>query len=35
MICPTCRIAMLKCKRFGYVYWYCQKCGCTVESTSC
>lgn len=35
MICPTCRIAMLMCKHFGGgVYWYCSKCGCTIESTS-
>ena len=34
MICPTCKIPMLKCSRTGGIYWYCNKCKCTVETTS-
>ena len=34
MICPNCKIAMLKCKRLGLVYLYCTRCKCTIETTS-
>ena len=34
MLCPTCKLVMLKCERLGGIYWYCQRCGCTVDSTS-
>ncbi len=34
MICPTCKIALLKCEKLGSVYWYCTRCKCTIESTS-
>lgn len=34
MVCPTCKIVMLKCCGNGRVYWFCAKCQCTVESTS-
>ena len=34
MICPTCKVPMIKCQRYGGIYWYCQCCNCTVESTS-
>jgi ribosomal protein L37AE/L43A len=34
MICPTCKIALLKCKKLDLVYWYCTRCKCTIESTS-
>ena len=32
--CPRCAYIMTKYKRMGYVYWYCTKCGCTVENSS-
>ena len=33
MICPTCKITMEKCQRYGGdIYWLCRNC--TVESTS-
>lgn len=34
MICPICKKPMMKCKRYGGIYYFCTWCAIEVESTS-